>query len=125
MPTKRGSKYVVTPYHSDFTKSEIYRLFESEASKYNRVTSLYSDAEITSQLLSHTTVARDVELADFIDERMPLDRERKGIPKSLLYEAKDEFGLSSKSSILRAYRRGKKWKSDALRVGLKIGKRNP
>jgi hypothetical protein len=82
-------------------------------------------AKSAVQLMDHRTLTRDIKLVDFIDERMPPGRKREGIPKSLLYEAKEKFGLSSKSSILRAYNRGKRWKSDAARIGFEIGKRNP
>jgi hypothetical protein len=85
----------------------------------------YKLAKSALQLLSHRTLGRDVELADFIDKRMPPDRKREGIPKSLLYDAKDKFGLSSKSSVLRAYKRGKKWKSDAAKIGFENGEMQP
>jgi hypothetical protein len=92
--------------------------------RYNKG-NIYKDHEIERQLFSRAPLVRDLELVDFIDERMPLGRKRKGIPKSLLYEAKDKFGLSSKSSILRAYNRAKSWKSDVARAGFEIEKRNP
>jgi hypothetical protein len=55
-------------------------------------------------------LVRDLALADFIDKRTPRGRKRTGIPKRVLHDAKVEFGLASKSAILRAYDRGKRWR---------------
>jgi hypothetical protein len=63
------------------------------------------------------TPYRDLRLAIFVEERMPSERKRSGIPKSLLYEAKKKFGLSSKSAILRAYSRGKRIKKSLYSSG--------
>jgi hypothetical protein len=55
-------------------------------------------------------MARDLALADFIEDGMPDGRKRKGVPKDLIVAAKAKFGLKSKSAILRALSRGKNWK---------------
>jgi hypothetical protein len=53
---------------------------------------------------------KDGAIKQFIEENMPPDRKRKGVPKGLMNKAKDKFGLNSKSAVLRAFNRGKKRK---------------
>ena len=68
--------------------------------------------EIRSPLMASVAVApwdKDVAITNFIEERMPSGRKRKGIPKALINKVKEKFGLTSKSAILRAFARGKKY----------------
>jgi hypothetical protein len=53
---------------------------------------------------------KDLAITNFIEERMPEGRKRKGVPKGLIEDAKTKFGLKSKSAVLRAFSRGKKEK---------------
>jgi hypothetical protein len=53
---------------------------------------------------------KDRAITNFIEENMPPNRKREGVPKGLMNKAKDKFGLNSKSAVLRAFNRGKKRK---------------
>jgi hypothetical protein len=53
---------------------------------------------------------KDLAITNFIEDGMPPNRKRKGVPKNLVNDAKKKFGLKSKSAILRAITRGKRWK---------------
>jgi hypothetical protein len=57
-------------------------------------------------------LSRDCAITVFIEERMPPGGKREGIPKRVLYDAMDKFGLS-KSAIRRAYSRVKKAREKA------------